>query len=692
VPDDENSPAEKNPIRNDPDQSGPPDTAAPATEDERARDPRMSEADVARIVAESLRRLAPAITGIGVLLLCLELLIDAAAPPWRTILIVAGIALAGGSWLVDLLRDRRGRRRSILAVLVGVSVFFLVLGYILRPVLQQWNDRFLVDCADPVELTVLVPVDGAAGFQEAIAAFNEAYTDKDRCRRANVTAYSAPWPEVEEAMRLGWQPPEEADGPLQPLRDVGIRPHLWIAESRTQVDMAAAALDGSDVQYEVFAPDDAEPIGLTPLVLAVPDAVLDAGFNGGSRIADGTLPELVTRLGDEHGTPVLRSDPAVTHTGLLFLRALYGKDAVSGGSGARLENQLADAAAAAGITLPTSDTGLLCDLFLTQGANPAAAVLTTEAALARYNTGKSLGDECALADSPRSGLTPVYGAELGALDYQAVALDWNDDPWAAKRATVAEALRRWLAGEDDRWSPTDMGVRDVRYDGGVIDGDGDFEKDFAAEADPIGTDEFAMLQAVYSENRVPTDVLLAIDRSATMDEPGGGGASRFDLAVEGVTAALEYLGADDRVGLWTFPADGDTSHDEVLAMSADPGEDVADLLAATEVSHGVDLHQTVVDGIAALEAAREGERLSAMVVLTDGADLDTSATTAEAVGERLAGSETSLYLIAVGEASCRSATFDALTRSTRVTCLEAEEEQITMTFDSLFDQLWSGDA
>lgn len=705
MPDDENSTGENSTARNGTaanksgrDRGGPADAPPPAGADAPAAKgrtgraaPRMNEADVARVVAEALRRLAPAITGIGVLLLCLELLIDAAAPPWRTVLIVAGIVLAGGSWLVDLLRDRKGRRRSMLAVIVGVSVFFLVLGYILRPVGERLNDTLLVDCADPVELSVLLPVDGAAGFQEAIAAFNEAYTDKNRCRKANVTAYSAPWPDVEQAMREGWLPPdaEAPDGERRSLRDVGLRPHLWIAESRTQVDLAAEALDGSSVDYEVFAPDDAEPIGLTPLVLAVSNTLLDDGFNGGLPTTERTLPDLITELGD---TPVLRSDPEATHAGMLFLRALYGRDADPGGTGARMENRLADAAASTGIALSSSDAELLCELTKAPMTDPAAAVLTTEAALAHYNLGGSLGDECAITGNTPPSLVPVYSSELGALDYQAVGLDWKDDAWSERRADVAEDLRAWLAGEDDRWNPTDMGVRDVRYEGGAIAGDFGFETEFPVEADPIGTAEFTALQEVYSQNRVPTDVLLAIDRSVTMDEQVGGGASRFELAARGVVAALGYLGEKDRVGLWTFPAEGSASHAPVFDIGPDPGGGVAEMLEETEASQGVDLHQTAVDGIAALEAAREGERLSAMVVLTDGADTDDSPTTAAAVRDRLADSQVRLYLIAVGDAACRSASFSALDEDPRVTCFEASEQQITTTFDSLFNQLWSGDA
>jgi hypothetical protein len=693
VPDDEHDQTEPTDTAQTPDsnEKAAPETPAAGSEDEGHEHGRR---DGDGAVTRALRRYGPAMTGFTAFLAILDLAAGAVKPPWQTPLIVIGIVIVLATLLVSAIRGVGSegdlvlrKRRPILGVAASTGVLFLVLGYILYPVVDRIED-WLADCDDPVELTALLPVDGAAGFQDAITSFNREYVDDNRCRKANVTAYSAPWPAVEQAMRLGWLLPEEEAEALEPMRDVGPRPDFWIAESQSQVELAAAALDDSEIRYEVFAPSDAEPIGRTPLVLAVPETLRDNGFNGGERTSDRPLPDLITEVGDTHGTPVLRSDPAVSTSSLLFLRALYGQDG-AGGAGARLENRLADAGAETGIALSPSDTGLLCDLTRTESATP-AAVLTTEAVLARYNTGVPLGGACPLADSSRPRLLPVYGDEFGALDYQAVGFDWHDDPWAEERAEVGGELRDWLAGEEEGWAPTDIGIRDVHYDGGEIAGDVDFDKTFNVEADPISAGEFGDLQADYGVNRVPTDVLLAIDHSATMDDQVSGGVSRFDLATEGVTTALEYLGAEDRVGLWTFPADGPASHREVLGIGPDPGDEVANLLAATEVSGGVDLHQTVVDGIAELEAAGDGERTSAMVVLTDGADLDTSETTAEGVHASLDDSGASLYLIAVGEASCRSATFAALTENPRVTCLEAESEQITVTFDSLFNQLWGG--
>ncbi|MFB9660268.1 VWA domain-containing protein [Glycomyces mayteni] len=622
----------------------------------------------------------------------IQLLIGAVPQPWSTVLVAVGIGIIIVQLLWSLLRVGAGRgsvRFTGAAVVVFAVVCSFILGFLLRPMALQIYDR-LYSCGDPVELTVLVPADGAAWFQQAVTEFNREYGEGE-CRAANVTAYSAPWPEVEKAMAQGWQPPPEGeeDRPFEALRDVGPRPHLWIAESQTQVELADAKLsdNASGVRYEVFEPKDAEPIGRTPLVLAVPEPVLDTQrFNDGNPVTDRELNDLIVELGDEHATPVLRSDPAVSTTGLLFYRALAAQ-----GQAALAESRLANAAASTGIALSPSDTDLLCEIARTQGANPTAAVLTTEMALAHYNTGRALGDGCPSADDMRSGLVPVYGTGLGALDYRAVRLDWTGDPWAERRSKVADDLRSWLAGERSEAYPEALGMRSEDYERDALAGDYRFETGFDVEADPLSADEFEALQTDYGRSRLPTTVLLAVDHSGSMNEEVGGGRTRFELATDGVVAALDYLGVnpEDQAALWTFPVSGSGSHEPVFAMTADPPDDVAERLRDTPSSNGVDLHQTLLDGIAELDAAG-GDGSAAMVVITDGADPDHSGTTVDDVRAGLAEHQANLYLIAVGEASCRSAAFAGLDEDPRVTCLEAEEEQIRTTFDSLFNQLWSG--
>lgn len=664
---------------------------------------RLDADAVAHIVDEALSAWTPpppamylggaAVTIGGLLGALIQLLIGTAPQPWSTVLVAVGIGVIIVQLLWSLLRVDTGRRTARftgVAVVVFAVVCSFILGFILRPMALRIYDQFY-SCADPVELTVLIPADGADWFQESITEFNREYGEGD-CRAANVTAYSAPWPEVEKAMAQGWQPPQgdEEARPFEALRDVGPRPHFWIAESQTQVELADAGLsdNASGVNYEVFEPKDAEPIGRTPLVLAVPEAVLDTQqFNDGSQTTDRTLDELIVELGEEYATPVLRSDPAVSTTGLLFFRSLHDQ-----GSVALAESRLASAAASTGIALSPNDTELLCEVARAQGAIPYAAVLTTEMALAHYNTGRALGDDCPGADDGHSGLVPIYSTRFGALDYQGVHLDWTGDPWAKKRAAVADDLQAWLAGETSDAYPEALSMRSEDYERDALAGDYRFDTGFPVEADPLSGGEFEALQGDYGRSRLPTTVLLAVDHSGSMNEEVGGGRTRFELATDGVVAALDYLGVDpeDQAALWTFPVSGTGSHEPVFGMTTDPPDDVAGLLGDTGTSEGVDLHQTVVDGLAELDATGHEDGSSAMVVITDGADTDRSDTTVADVREDLAEFQANLYLIAVGEASCRSATFADLDEDPRVTCLEAEEEQITTTFDSLFNQLWSG--
>ncbi|MDA1359050.1 VWA domain-containing protein [Glycomyces luteolus] len=692
MPGDEAGNAEPNPTGSSEDETpATPPTAPPEGE-------RLDASAVARIVDEALSAWAPpppamylggaAVTIGGLLGALIQLLIGTAPQPWSTVLVAIGIGIIIVQLLWSLFRVGTGRRTARFtgfAIVVFAVVCSFILGFILRPMALRIYDQHY-SCADPVELTVLVPADGAAWFQESITEFNREYGEGD-CRAANVTAYSAPWPEVEKAMAQGWQPPQDGEeGTFEALRDVGPRPHFWIAESQTQVELADEKLSDNDsgVNYEVFEPKDAEPIGRTPLVLAVPEAVLDThGFNGGLQTTDRALHELIVELGDAYATPVLRSDPAASTTGLLFFRSLYDE-----GSAALAESRLAGAAAATGIALAPSDTDLLCEVRRTQGAIPYAAVLTTEMALAHYNTGKALGDDCPGADDEHSGLVPVYSTGLGALDYQGVRLDWTGDPWAGRRTAVADALQSWLAGESSDAYPEALSMRSEDYERDALAGDYRFDTGFEAEADPLSADGFTTLQGRYGSSRLPTTVLLAVDNSASMNEEAGGGRSRFELASDGVVTALDYLGVndEDQAALWTFPVKGSGSHAPVFDMTADPPEDVAELLRSNGTGEGVDLHQTMVDGIAELDAAGPDEGSSAMVVITDGANLDRSDTTVDEVREVLAEHQANLYLIAVGDVACRSAVFAELDEDPRVTCLEAEEEP----FDSLFNQLWSG--
>ncbi|HLU28987.1 MAG TPA: vWA domain-containing protein [Glycomyces sp.] len=591
-----------------------------------------------------------------------------------------------------------GNIAALAATLVRPWKRFLVLSLSVALVLAlvafflpQLRELVHPECDDPVELTVLLPVDGAFGFGEAVAAFNEQYTDDSGCKRANVTAYSAPWPDVQKALELGWEVDEElgADDErfgFAPQRDVGPRPDLWLAESAAQIDLAETLLSGAG-DDGVLDADRAAPIGTTPLVVAVPDQVYETESPPGDGVLDEDLPDLVQRLGDHHGLSVVRSDPTLSYSALLSLEYLYGNgsDAV----GVQIEKQLARAAEDIGLGLPGTDTDMLCKLTELSSSGPGTAFLTTERALSQHNRGDPLGEGCPLKRGSRSGYAPLYLEGVGGLDYRTARLHW-EDLWAERRSEVAADLTDWLAGEHEAWSPELMGVRGNDYVGAELEGGLRFDLNHHAPVEPLGASAIGALLDSYSESRVPTNVLLAIDKSLSMGtQISGEGRNRFELAAEGVRAALQNLSPRDAAGLWTFPAEGGGAYDVLFAIEAGHGPQDADLLSDHPLVRGVDLHRTLMEGVEALEGAAGEDSVEAMVVLTDGADRDEADVEVADVLDRLDASEVSLYVIAVGDASCRAKNFADMTAHPRVDCIEAEEDQVATTFDSLFEQLWS---
>ncbi len=614
-------------------------------------------------------------------------------PPFNVILVGMVVVLYAVGRYLNKGRPRpRVRQVAVIAVTLAAGFASGAFG---RPALEYgWNLVFN-RCETPVEVSVLMPVDGALGFETAVNEFNDHYTDEAGCKRANVTAYAASWPEVLKAMELGWETDPELERTddlygFNPIRDVGPRPDLWLAESKTQIELASAPLLASPVPDDVLKPAEADSIGSTPLVVALPRTDFGDDASLSNPIVSEALPDLVSRLRDEHGVPVVRSDPALSYTALAFLGALYADDTAADPVGTRVENQLARSVEETGLPLPSTDTDLMCAVA-GLGPEPEVAVLTTERALSRFNSGDPLGANCPLRADARSGLAPRYLESLGSLDYHAAALHW-DDPWAADRMEVVEKLTGWLQGDDPRWSPESIGIRGNDYSGEELDSAVDFVPGFTVSTERLEAVDHGRLLRKYGDSRVPTDVLLAIDGSLSMGTAiDGEGRSRFELAAEGVRAALDSLSPRDSAGLWTFPAEGGASHTELLPIGTGRSPADADLLEADAPSlvSGVGLHETLVSGIDALDAVSADEGVEAMVVLTDGADRDGSDVTVDEVIARVADSDASLYIIAVGDASCRAKHFADMTAHARITCLDAEEGQIKTTFEQLFAGLWS---
>lgn len=131
----------------------------------------------------------------------------------------------------------------------------------------------------------------------------------------------------------------------------------------------------------------------------------------------------------------------------------------------------------------------------------------------------------------------------------------------------------------------------------------------------------AMVDA-WGATRRHARVLLVLDVSGSMsqiaDPDSVSGQTKIQLLPDAVTRALELLSDKDQVGLWTFS----TGRKEVVPMAALSTNRQALLTAVSDLpSRGeTDLYDTVGAAHRSMVSGLDGNRINAIVVLSDGAN------------------------------------------------------------------------
>ncbi len=136
--------------------------------------------------------------------------------------------------------------------------------------------------------------------------------------------------------------------------------------------------------------------------------------------------------------------------------------------------------------------------------------------------------------------------------------------------------------------------------------------------------KIARTLALWGAANAPSRTLALLDVTSSMGSPIGG-STRSDVMTAAAQAGLELFTTDSKVGLWAFAA----QHQEVLP--------IADLTAARKAelqarmggagptgSNQAQLYQTLLEAYQAMLNGYEPGRPNLIVVLTDGADSDTS--------------------------------------------------------------------
>ncbi|WP_026924518.1 substrate-binding domain-containing protein [Glycomyces arizonensis] len=541
----------------------------------------------------------------------------------------------------------------------------------------QLLDVFDPPCEDPIELTVAVPQEGAAGFTDVVAEFADDQLDEHGCRTVSVTALPLSWQEVEDAFADDWQ------GRMR--LSLGIRPDVWIAESAAQIDYAGSLMDDD-------APLAGEPvpIGTTPLVLAVPQDIESLHTAAETAFASLMQPD---------DNAVVRADPEQSLTALYHLSWLYELNA----NDADIEEAITSGLESNGIG-KVGDTALLCQLYHRDAAT--TAVLTTERAVAVYNE-EEMGSDCSQTDRPDTQLDALYPIEDVHLDYSALHLGWPDPEGAdpaveADRDRAAEDFIDWLTAPDGQASLADTGIRTDAAET-LLARAGGVNTDAAQEAHVLDSGALPGLEARFSEARMPVQVLLAVDNSAAMSQAVGTGQAEdgedrtlADVALAGAQAALDEFEDDDEFGVWSFPTgEGDPEPDRLLEIG--PADEVhrtqaVTTLAALTPEGDTPLYHTIAEGVSVLEGADDERTQPVMVVITGGEDDDPAHDTGvEALTARLNEAGVRLYVVTVAGATCETTGLDEVAEASLGRCESVQAGSLEATFAGVFDEIWGGD-
>ncbi|MFG2141556.1 substrate-binding domain-containing protein [Streptomyces sp. NPDC048650] len=391
------------------------------------------------------------------------------------------------------------------------------------------------------------------------------------------------------------------------------------------------------------------PIASSPITLgAVPSAAASLGWPKKTY----TWSELTRTATTDDELRLGVADPARSATGLLALSRIdagYAKDSRGSGSGgdagARtaaaaklLYERVADGDSQVVATLPHDGSGA-------ERGNPRRnqALLLSEQAAHAHNSGPAGGPDLDLF-YPRDG--------SARLDYPYTLVD--DRTLNADQTRAASRFMTLLGGAPGQQELRRRGFRGAN---GAADaavtctaGGRTPQPYSAATADPPSPKDLRALLGMWTITVQSARITTVVDASASMGNavPGGGGQSRMGLARNSLLQALATFTPEDEIGLWKFATrlDGDKDYVELSPTRrlGDGGEHggthreelVTAFGALAPVPNGATgLYDTT---LAAYEKARRtyaSGKFNSLVVVTDGADDDSSSIGLDALAGRL---------------------------------------------------------
>jgi Ca-activated chloride channel homolog len=609
-------------------------------------------------------------------------------PQWIVLVLVsagAGLATtAVAGWLLRWVRTlgwvRRRRHRVALLPVLSAAVAFAVAGAVAAVMVGP--APAVASCEYPVGLRILTAPSRLAVASELAGAYQQwTATANGGCPTVDPYVYVAAPDVAVESLGSGW---------ASALRDVGPRPDVWLPETTAQVEEVRQAMQGADVDLDQLTD---QVIGSSPVVLAVAGSAVPDEIAGNHQ--DLTWEELVGAAA-RSGWALVRPDPAASVAGELVITALHrGPDA---GTRAReIEQRIALALDEGGYPLGDTDALLCRHRQREPDGATSTALLVPEQAMVRYNRGDPLGGPCAGGAAPAERLLAFYPTDTLTIEQPVAIPSWQER--SRPQARAADAFLQWLQSDPD-------GVRAVvrsglRVDGLALTGEhAPLTPEFGAipEAIPPGRTrqpatpaDTAAAHAVYEAVQRPGRVLLALDLSGSMAEPVDGDRTRYEVAHHGVEASLQQLGDQDEFGIWVFRDTGWSQPEGIggaLFRSGSRAAEAVEALTGSQPDGGTPLYRTILAGVD--EIGRDDDLVTGLVVLTDGEDTDEDPDTEAELAALDRGAGVRVFVVAIGEASCRVEAIARATSRTGGECIQADFDTLDDQLAGLFGVLWSG--
>ncbi len=459
------------------------------------------------------------------------------------------------------------------------------------------------------------------------------------------------------ALAGGWAD-EQAYGP---------KPTIWSPAGAAWGAVANQRL--ADKGQPAMAPRDAQSLMLTPLVIGMPKPMADAlgypakpiGFDDLVALSQDPAgwggkghpewgPFKLGKTNPNFSTSGLNATTAQYYTAVKKTQGLTAED-VGRPDVAEFNRKIEAAVVHYGDTTLTFLNNLYRADQRGTSLTYVSAVAVEEKSIIDYNRGNPDGvlEQGEKPRPPRVPLVAVYPKD-GTL-FSDNPLYVLDAPWVSpKQRSAGQAFSRFVQEPDNQRKALANGFRPANP--AVALGDpitANNGVDPNQPATTLGVPEPAVLALVISkwgEQRKAAQVLLVIDVSGSMGDPGGDGQTKLDLAKQAAVNALSQFGPSDLVGLRIFstkisPKEPTDYLDLVpIGPIAANREQIASRLRSLEPTEGTPLYTTATDSFDLLTRQYKPTLINAVVLLTDGKNEDNRNTDLQATLTKLAaGSE-----------------------------------------------------